>query len=68
MGHQAWLEEPYARAARMGDAYDEFVEAHDLDPEGDHWQAFEDALAGRAEDAQIARGEAREDNDYDDRY
>lgn len=54
----------------MGDAYDEFCERNDLDNGEDHWQEFEDDLADRTEDAQIAKAEARaealrEDMDYD---
>jgi hypothetical protein len=64
--YDAWLEAPYVEAAAKGDAYANWCEENDKDPEEDHWDEFEQEMADRADDAAEERAEAmREDRDRD---
>ena len=42
-GFDAWLEAPYVRAAQQADDYERWCDQEGLDPDGDHWDAFEAA-------------------------
>ena len=66
MNYDAWLEKPYQDRARKEDAYVEWCEDNGLDPNGDHWDEWEQEMYDRAEDAAIEAAEAaREDQDWD---
>lgn len=50
----SWLTtDPREKSGAEEDAYVRYCEANELDPEGDHWEAFEDEMNDRAEDAMI---------------
>ena len=66
-GLDSWLEAPYTNAAADEAAYERWCEANDLDPSEDHYAVFyqwqEDEYESAREDAQIARAEARKEDD-----
>jgi hypothetical protein len=57
MSYDSWLEAPYQRAAAQADAYVTWCEGEGLDPDDDHWQAFEEAMDDARYDAEVERGE-----------
>lgn len=64
----AWLEKPYQDRYSREDAYVEWCEENDLDPTGDHWDAYDEALADMADDYASERAEAAAEEAYFDRY
>jgi hypothetical protein len=72
VGYDAWLEAPYQRRYEEADAYHDFCESMDLDPDTDEaeneWQDHNEAMADAQAEAQAeARLEARwDEGPYDD--
>lgn len=58
MSYDSWLEAPYQERADATDAYVEWCEENDHDPDGDFWDDFEQYSIDRAEDAAMERAEA----------
>lgn len=62
MAYDDWLVAPYEEAAERADAFTDFCEAHDLDPDDPGAEdAFDAHLEAAAEEAELARSEARLD-------
>lgn len=66
MTYDAWLERPYQTHYAQNDAYFDWCESNDLDPEEDHWDEWQTSLEDAAEDAAIARWEYERENPRED--
>ncbi len=58
-GYDAWLEAPYVQRGDEQEAYEQFCEERDLNPEFDHWDEFEDWKRDTLEDRAVEAAEAR---------
>lgn len=71
MSHQTWLEAPYQAAEEAGEAFLDWCENNDLDPNETEFSEFEEAMEDAEEDAYLraaeARAEARE-ADWNERW
>jgi hypothetical protein len=64
-GYDDWLERPIQEMYETSDAYVEFCETHDLDPDEDNWTAFHEYEEGLREDGEERRAEARAEREVD---
>lgn len=58
--------EPDYVSANQGNAYESWCVEFNKDPDGDHWDEFEEDMEAMREDAEIAAAEDRADAMLDD--
>ena len=68
MSYDTWLEAPYQEAAEGSSDFVDWCEGENIDPEEPGAQRrYDDAQIADLEDAMIARWEARQEQEDDDR-